>query len=88
MRMAYRCGRDGDKDLAGLQIGSHAAEPQLAGSGQVMRLHFQRAVAARLQFGNACSVDVKAQHRAKFAEFDGQRQAHISQADDGDLRVR
>ncbi len=65
-----------------------AAELQLAGFGKLGRLHFQRAVVARLQFGNAGSVDVKTQHRPVFAKLDGEGQAHVTQADDGDLRVR
>jgi hypothetical protein len=49
---------------------------------------FQGVVLSTLQFGYAGGVDVKPNHSPLLAEFNGQGQAHITQADDGDGGIR
>ena len=39
---------------------------------------------ACLQLGDALGVDVEAEHGALFAEFHGQGQADVAEADDGE----
>ena len=52
-----------------------------------MRAAFEGVVFASLQLGNAGGVDIKTQHRALIAKFNGQRQAHVPKANDGDVFV-
>jgi hypothetical protein len=55
-------------------------------TGNIIRLDLTRAVAAGLELGNACGIDVEADDpRAPSAEGDGDRQPDISKTDDGEL---
>ena len=52
---------------------------------EIMRFHLARAVAAGLELGYACGVDIEPDHRrALAAEGDGDWQPDISEADDGE----
>ena len=66
---------------------SFMAEFKLAGAGQFFRVDFERMVLAFLQFGDAPRIDVKAQHRALFAEFDCQWQAYVAKSDYSEFHI-
>ncbi len=51
--------------------------------GELCRLNLSRAVLPGLQFHNAVQVDVEANGRAPLAELDGERQADITQSNNG-----
>jgi len=78
-------GRHGDdEDLAGVQVLLLMAIAQLVSRLQFFCTAFERVVAPSLQLGDPRLVDVEAEHGAVLAELDGQGEANVAQADDGD----
>ena len=77
-------GHGNDEDLAGLQILLLVAIAQVVRRLQLFCTAFQGVVAPRLQLGNPCLIDVEAEDGTTFSELDGQWQADVAQADDGD----
>ena len=77
-------GGDGDdEDAAGAQGLGVAGDGEVSGGGQFRRGGLAGAVAAGLELGDAFGLDVEADHRAVFAKFDGQGQADVAEANDG-----
>ena len=77
-------GRYGDDENAAVtQVVQLAAKAQMLGRLELFRAAFQRVILAPLQFGNPRLVDIKADDRAVFAKFNGQGQADIAQANQG-----
>ena len=75
-----------DEEIRRAQVVELVGVEDLRG-GQVGVRHLVGAVVAGLQLGDACSVDVKTDDAALAAKGHGHRQAHISQADNGNLAV-
>ena len=73
-----------DVDLCCLQVLQVGAVAQVRGALQVFGAAFQGVVLPVLQFIDAGLVDVKPERGAVFAKFNGQGQADVAQADDGD----
>ncbi len=73
-----------DEDARLAQVRDVAAASQLRGGTQFVGRALERVVAVRAQFRDARGVDVEAEHGTLLAELDGQRQADIAEADDGD----
>ena len=51
--------------------------------GKLLRTAFQRMVVATLQFGNARCIDIKTDGGPLLTELNGERQAYVAQANDG-----
>lgn len=66
-------------------MGAHAVV-DAARSGEFLGRGLVGAAVAGLEFGEAGLVDVEADQRALFAEFDREGEADVAQADDGDGR--
>ena len=76
-----------DEDIAAAQLFRVGGEAELAGCGEFGGFDFTGAVAAGLEFVDAALLDVEAGDRVFLAEFNGQRQADVAQADYGDAGV-
>ena len=79
-----RRGHGDDVGRARGDVGQLAGEAQPGGAGELFGIDFQRAVVAGLERFDARGVDVVTDGVVLLAELDGQRQADIAQADDGD----
>src|SRR3569623_1828296 len=78
--------RHGDDVEVAVFQGRHIGGHGEAGRGlQLVRLDLERAVAARVEFGDARLVDVEAHHRQLLAELHRERQPHVTQADHANL---
>ena len=69
------------------EIAHLGGETQAGRGAQLFGAHFQRAVFAGLQLGHAGGVDVEAGDGVVFAKFGRQGQAHVAEANDGDVGV-
>ena len=83
----HRGGDGDDEDAAGAQGRGVTGDGQVPGGGQFLGRGLAGAVAAGLEFGDALGLDVEADHRAVFAKFDGQGQADVAEANDGQRGV-
>ena len=82
-----RGGYGDDEDIACAQLFGVGSETELFGFGQFGGLGFAGAVTAGLEFVDTALLDVEAGDRILLAEFDGQRQADVAEADDRDADV-
>ena len=72
-------GRHGnDENVAGFQIVDVVGVAEVLGRSQLFVVYFQSGVVALFQGFNTGLMDVEADYRAFFAEFDCQRQANIA----------
>lgn len=78
-------GYGNDKHVAGFKIIQRAAVGEVFGLCQLIIIHFQRAIVALLKFRQTCVVDIKPQRGVLLAEFDGEGQAYVAEADDGEV---
>ena len=83
MGIVHRRRYSHDEDPTVTQVVQLAAKAQVLGGLELFRAAFQRVILAPLQFGHAGLVDIKADDRAVFAKFNGQGQADIAQANQG-----
>jgi hypothetical protein len=79
-----RGGHSDDEYVAGPEVLRFGGIVKLRGGGKFGRLDFARAVATGLEFVDARLLDVEADHGQALAEFDGEWQADVAEADDGD----
>ena len=73
-----------DEDFRLLEPLGVAAVTQMRGRLQFVWAAFKGVVQARLQLSDACGVDVEPHDGTVLAEFNGQGQANVAEADDGD----
>ncbi len=74
-----------DVNLARAQIFQIGGVAEALGGLELRRLHFQRAVLALLQLGDAGRLDVEADRVEGLAEFHRQRQPDIAETDHAKL---
>src|SRR5690606_19154724 len=74
---------DGDDvDVAGSKVGGAGAAAQAAGLAQFSVGDLQRGIVTGIERANALLIDVEAEDLAVFGEFNRQRQADVTEADD------
>src|SRR5207245_2313958 len=74
-----------DEEVSGREFVGVRGEHHIR-AGKIIRLDLAGSIASGLQFGNACGVDIEADHRRTLSpERDGDRQPDISETDDGEL---
>ncbi|MCY1428316.1 hypothetical protein D9M71_441960 [compost metagenome] len=81
-------GRHGDDErIAGGKVVEVRAIGQPAGVLQLFVADLQGGIVTGPERGDALLADVEARHRAMLAEFNGERQADVAEADDGEFDV-
>ena len=75
------------KEIARRDVGGLSAEGELLGGGEFLGRDLEGLIVAGLKIGDAPGIDVEADDRKRAGHVDGQRQAHIAKANNGDPDV-
>jgi hypothetical protein len=81
------CWHGDDEAVAGKQVVQLGAELQMLGGLEFFRFGFQSEVKPGFELVNALLADIKANNCALFAEFNGEWQTNVTQANDGEFDV-
>ncbi len=81
------CGDGDDVAVAALQVVQVGGVAEMFGSGEFFLGGLKGEVVASFEFVDATLVDVEADYGTFAPEFDGKREADITQADDGKFNV-